>query len=80
MSLKPAPLCFSCGKKLPEELYEEYHNNIESGMKHSGIMKWFDTKGLIRPCCRRMVLGDSKELRDILLLYDESTLNDCPKL
>jgi DNA-directed RNA polymerase subunit N (RpoN/RPB10) len=71
------PVCWSCGRTLPEEDYDRYHDRCDKGEISQIVL---DEMGYPLPCCRRFFLGDDKEYRRILSLYDMSTINNAPHL
>jgi len=76
-TIKPAPLCFSCGNSLPEEDYDLYHRLLQSKIK-LGIEEDAARKIILdnelskvyqRNCCRIMFIGDPIEYRRGMALY-----------
>jgi len=47
--------CFTCGKPLGSE-YEEYKKRVEKGEEPKKVM---DDLGVMRYCCRRMILSQA---------------------
>ncbi len=63
---QPAPQCWSCGNNLPPEHFATFHKRLADGELQQNVL---DNMGYIRPCCRRMFLGDPLETRIALGLY-----------
>jgi len=75
--ISPPPVCFSCGRKLPEKDFNIFHQRVE-GVEGQQLV--LDEMGYPLACCRRMFLGDDDEYRRIMALYDMTTINDAPHL
>ncbi len=54
--------CFSCGKPIAGH-YEEMKNRLKKGEKMDEI---FQTLGITRYCCRRMLLAHVDVMDDVL--------------
>ena len=76
-TIKPAPLCFSCGNELPEKDYDLYHkllqHKIGTGINEDAARKVILDNELSnvyqRTCCRIMFIGDPIEYRRGIALY-----------
>lgn len=73
----PPPMCWSCGRAIPEDEYDKFHEKCVSNPSHQKVL---DDMGYPLLCCRRMFLGDDPEYRRIMALYDMATINDTPHL
>jgi len=77
-TIKPAPLCFSCGNDLPEKDYDLYHKLLQNKMKDGTeedaarkiILDNELSKVYQRICCRIMFIGDPIEYRKGMALYN----------
>ncbi|MFH1722083.1 MAG: DNA-directed RNA polymerase subunit N [Candidatus Altiarchaeota archaeon] len=56
--------CFSCGKPISHD-WEEYDQRVKSGEKIKDVL---DSLGHSRYCCRRMFIGHS-EIIDEIMVY-----------
>ncbi len=57
--------CFTCGKIVGDK-WEEYDRRVKSGEKVSNVL---DDLGLIRYCCRRMLISNVEIIDEILKFY-----------
>ncbi len=57
--------CFTCGKVVGDK-WEEYDRRVKSGEKVSNVL---DDLGLIRYCCRRMLISNVEIIDEILKFY-----------
>lgn len=79
MDYKQLPkICFSCDTILKDEYYSEYEKVYTES--HDIIMKTLDDLGLKKACCRRMILSYNPVYYKMLSYYNESTINDAPRL
>lgn len=65
---KPPPRCFTCGRGIYESEYDKFHKEMQ---RNPGKGQWviLDEMGYPLDCCRRMLLSDPKEHREIMKLY-----------
>lgn len=54
--------CFGCGKPVGH-LYEEYKKKVDSGEEAGKVL---DALGLVRYCCRAVLLGHADMLPEIM--------------
>lgn len=66
---KPPRKCFSCGRDIPEKDYDKFHSMKKEGKYTDPCI--LDKLKYFLPCCRRMLLGDNKEYREIMTLYKD---------
>ncbi len=59
--------CFTCGKLVADK-WEEFIKRIKAG---EDTKKVLDSLGLIRYCCRRMLLSHVEIADEILKFYEE---------
>lgn len=57
--------CFTCGKVVGDK-WEEYDRRVKSGEKVSNVL---DDLGLIRYCCRRMLISNVEIIDEILKFH-----------
>jgi DNA-directed RNA polymerase subunit N len=57
--------CFTCGKIVGDK-WEEYDRRVKSGEKVSNVL---DDLGLIRYCCRRMLISNVEIIDEILKFH-----------
>ena len=60
--------CFSCGKPVANS-YDEFIDRttpVDKGGKGESMPKVLDDLGIIRVCCRRMILGNVNLVDEIL--------------
>ena len=57
--------CFTCGKVISDK-WEEYDRRVKSGEKVSNVL---DDLGLIRYCCRRMLISNVEIIDEILKFH-----------
>ncbi len=57
--------CFTCGKIVGDK-WEEYDRRVKSGEKVSKVL---DDLGLIRYCCRRMLISNVEIIDEILKFH-----------
>ncbi len=57
--------CFTCGKVVSDK-WEEYDRRVKSGEKVSNVL---DDLGLIRYCCRRMLISNVEIIDEILKFH-----------
>lgn len=80
---EPAPQCFTCGNNI-KDVWDDYYKRYDEEMakeKKEGADpeddrvqlyvgdKVLDELEYRRMCCRRMFLGDTRKLREVLKLY-----------
>lgn len=76
--LPPPPMCFSCGRQIPEHDYDIYRERTHTDKENPRYV--LDDMNYPLKCCRRMFIGDAYEARRLGGLYDYSTLNESPHL
>ena len=59
--------CFTCGKIVGDK-WEEYDRRVKSGEKVSNVL---DDLGLIRYCCRRMLISNVEIIDEILKFHNK---------
>jgi DNA-directed RNA polymerase subunit N len=59
--------CFTCGKLIGDK-WEEFARRVKSGENPDKIL---DSLGLIRYCCRRMLLSHVEVIDDIIKFYEK---------
>ncbi len=59
--------CFTCGKVVGDK-WEEYDRRVKSGEKVSNVL---DDLGLIRYCCRRMLISNVEIIDEILKFHNK---------
>ncbi len=60
--------CFTCGALIGDR-WEEFARRVKSGEKPDKVL---DDLGLVRYCCRRMILSNVEVIDEILKYYEET--------
>ena len=58
--------CFTCGNLVADK-FEEYQNRVKSGEEPAKIL---DSLGIVRYCCRRMLLTTVETIQQVLPFYE----------